>query len=59
MVAAITRYVARRIVAREQSLVALPSGAPQRWTASLPAFVIGVLAGIALLFAAALLFAPR
>jgi len=59
MVAAITRYVARRIVAREQSLVALPSGTPQRWTALLPAFVIGVIAGIAILFAAALLFAPR
>jgi hypothetical protein len=59
MVSAITRYVARRIVAREQSLVALTSGAPQRWTASLPAFVIGVVAAIAILFAAALLFAPR
>ena len=59
MVSAITRYVARRIVAREQSLVALPSGTPQRWTASLPAFAIGVIAGIAILFAAALLFAPR
>jgi len=59
MVAAITRYVARRIVGREQSLVALPSGAPQRWMVSLPAFAIGAVAGIAILLAAALLFAPR
>jgi hypothetical protein len=59
IVSAITRYVARRIVGREQSLVAMPWGAPQRWMASLPAFAIGAVAGIAILLAASLLFAPR
>jgi len=60
LVEAITRYVARRLVAREQGLAAtsdLP--APRFRFGPIPAFIIGVLAGVALLFLIALLFAPR
>ena len=57
---AITRYVARRLVAREQGLAAsLDQRASQLRFGPIPAFVIGVLAGVALLFLIALLFAPR
>jgi hypothetical protein len=60
LVEAITRYVARRIVAREQSLAAgLDQPRVRARRGTIPAFVIGVLAGVALLFVIALLFAPR
>jgi hypothetical protein len=62
LVAAVTRYVARRLVAREQGLAAngeLAGTAPPRPIGAAAAFVIGVLAGVILLFAIALLFAPR
>jgi hypothetical protein len=59
VVAAITRYVARRLVAREQALAESMVSAPARRFGPLAAFVIGVLAGIVLLFAIALIFAPR
>jgi hypothetical protein len=60
LVEAITRYVARRLVAREQGLAASLDQAGSRLrVGAIPAFVIGVLAGVALLFLIALLFAPR
>ncbi len=61
VVAAVTRYVAGRLVAREQALaesVATGAAAPRQF-GPVPAFVIGVLVGIVLLFAVALVFAPR
>jgi hypothetical protein len=72
VVTAVTRYVAGRIVAREQALAATAAPTPEargrpagrgpprlRVGPALAAFVIGVLVGIVLLFAVALLFAPR
>jgi hypothetical protein len=59
--AAVTRYVARRLVAREQGLAATSDISPpqQGRIGAVPAFIVGVLAGIVLLFAIALIFAPR
>lgn len=54
---AITRYIARRLVAREQALAATepekPEELPSRWPAVLLAFVFGAIVGAAALFAAA------
>jgi hypothetical protein len=60
IVQAVTRYVARRLVAREQGLASAPDQPVSRlYRGAIPAFVIGVFAGVALLFLIALLFAPR